>query len=139
MADDKAAPSFKLPDPAMLSRNMADIASRSQRIVLEFLKRQGDDALPGFDPTSIGSAFLEMTARMMANPAKLVQAQLGFWQDYMLLWQNTARRLMGETPEPVVSPHRVTDASSTRTGTRTRSSTSSSRAICSRPAGSRRW
>jgi polyhydroxyalkanoate synthase len=104
MADDKAAPSFKLPDPAMLSRNMADIASRSQRIVLEFLKRQGDDALPGFDPTSIGSAFLEMTARMMANPAKLVQAQLGFWQDYMLLWQNTARRLMGETPEPVVSP-----------------------------------
>ena len=104
MADDKAAPSFKLPDPAMLSRNMADIASRSQRIVLEFLKRQGDDSLPGFDPTSIGSAFLEMTARMMANPAKLVQAQLGFWQDYMLLWQNTARRLMGETPEPVVSP-----------------------------------
>jgi len=104
MADDKAAPSFKLPDPAMLSRNMADIASRSQRIVLEFLKRQGDDALPGFDPTSIGSAFLEMTARMMANPAKLVQAQLGFWQDYMLLWHNTARRLMGETPEPVVSP-----------------------------------
>ena len=32
----------------------------------------------------------------MANPARLVQAQLGFWQDYLTLWQNTARRMMGE-------------------------------------------
>jgi polyhydroxyalkanoate synthase len=104
MADDKAGQSFKMPDPAMLSRNMADIASRSQRIVMEFLRRQGDDGMPGLDPMNIGGAFLEMTARMMANPAKLVQAQLGFWQDYMLLWQNTARRLMGETPDPVAAP-----------------------------------
>jgi polyhydroxyalkanoate synthase len=104
MADDKAGQSFKMPDPTMLSRNMADIASRSQRIVMEFLKRQGDGGVPGLDPMNIGSAFLEMTARMMANPAKLVQAQLGFWQDYMLLWQNTARRLMGETPDPVAAP-----------------------------------
>lgn len=104
MADDKAGQSFKMPDPTMMSRNMADIASRSQRIVMEFLRRQGDDGMPGLDPMNIGGAFLEMTARMMANPAKLVQAQLGFWQDYMLLWQNTARRLMGETPDPVAAP-----------------------------------
>ncbi|TQF76840.1 class I poly(R)-hydroxyalkanoic acid synthase [Elioraea sp. Yellowstone] len=104
MAEDKAGQAFKMPDPALLSRNMADIASRSQRIVMEFLKRQNDAQMPGFDPLNIGSAFLEMTARMMANPAKLVQAQMSFWQDYMLLWQNTARRLMGDTPEPVVAP-----------------------------------
>ncbi len=104
MAEDTAAQSFKLPAPAMLSRNMADIASRSQRIVMEFLKRQGDGSVPGLDPMNIGSAFLEMTARMMANPTKLVQAQLGFWQDYMLLWPNTARRPMGETPAPVAAP-----------------------------------
>ncbi|WP_291297407.1 alpha/beta hydrolase [Elioraea sp.] len=104
MADDKAGQAFKMPDPAMMSRNMADIASRSQRIVMEFLRRQGDDGMPGLDPMNIGGAFLEMTAKMMANPAKLVQAQLGFWQDYMLLWQNTARRMMGETPDPVAAP-----------------------------------
>ncbi|WP_333673558.1 class I poly(R)-hydroxyalkanoic acid synthase [Elioraea tepidiphila] len=104
MAEDKAGQAFRMPDPTLLSRNMADIASRSQRIVMEFLKRQGDARVPGLDPLNIGSAFLEMTARMMANPAKLVQAQMSFWQDYMLLWQNTARRLMGETPAPVVAP-----------------------------------
>jgi polyhydroxyalkanoate synthase len=44
-----------------------------------------------------------MTARMMANPAKLMQAQIGFWQDYMTLWQNTARRMLGEAPAPVIA------------------------------------
>jgi polyhydroxyalkanoate synthase len=39
----------------------------------------------------------------MANPAWLMQAQLGFWQDYLTLWQNTARRMMGEQVSPVIS------------------------------------
>ena len=87
---------FRLPDPAEVGRSMADIAERSQRIVGEWLKRQSDGGgAASADPLNIGSAFLEMTARLMANPAKLMQAQIGFWQDYMSLWQNTARRMMG--------------------------------------------
>jgi polyhydroxyalkanoate synthase len=92
---------FKMPDPAIIGRSMADIAERSQRIVSEWLKRQ-PQAEHEADPLNIGSAFLEMTARLMANPAKLMQAQLGFWQDYLTLWQNTARRMMGMNPEPVI-------------------------------------
>jgi len=92
---------FKLPDPAELGRSMADIAERSQRIVSEWLKRQANEEHAP-DPLNIGTAFLEMTARLIANPARLVAAQLGFWQDYMTLWQNTARRIMGGEPEPVI-------------------------------------
>ena len=92
---------FKLPDPAEIGRSMADIAERSQRIVGEWLKRQASEEHP-LDPLNIGSAFLEMTARMIANPAGLMAAQLGFWQDYMTLWQNTARRVMGMDAEPVI-------------------------------------
>ena len=93
-------PHFRLPDPALVSRTMADVAERSQRIVADFLKRQTDE--PGEpDPMHIGNAFLDMTTRLMTNPAKLVQAQIGFWQDYLTLWQNTARRMMGE-PAPAV-------------------------------------
>jgi polyhydroxyalkanoate synthase subunit PhaC len=40
----------------------------------------------------------------MANPARLMQAQLGFWQDYVTLWQNTTRRIMGMEPNPVIGP-----------------------------------
>jgi len=97
----KDAPDFRLPDPASMGRTMAEVAERSQRIVADFLKRQAEEAQHP-DPLNIGSAFMEMTARLMQNPAKLMQAQLGFWQDYMTLWQNTARRMMGMEAEPVV-------------------------------------
>jgi polyhydroxyalkanoate synthase len=89
-------------DPAEFGRSMADIAERSQRIVGDWLKRQAEDSAPRPDPLHIGSAFLEMTTKLMANPSRLVQAQLGFWQDYMTLWQNTARRMMGEDVAPVI-------------------------------------
>ncbi len=95
------SPGFRLPDAAAIGRSMADVAERSQRIVTEWLKRQAD-AEHAPDPLNITSAFLEMTARLMANPAQLVQAQIGFWQDYMTLWQNTAKRMMGIEAEPVI-------------------------------------
>jgi polyhydroxyalkanoate synthase len=92
---------YKLPDPEVLGRSMASIAERSQRLVGDWLDRQGR-AAPSADPLNIGSAFLEMTARMMAHPGRVMQAQLGFWQDYLTLWQNTTRRIMGIDSEPVI-------------------------------------
>ncbi len=97
---DKGA--FRLPDPALVSRTMADVAERGQRIVTDFLKRQAEGSAAGPDPAHIGSAFLDMTTRLMTNPARLMQAQIGFWQDYLTLWQNTARRMMGDPVAPVI-------------------------------------
>jgi polyhydroxyalkanoate synthase len=94
-------PGFKLPDPEEIGRSMADIAERSQRIVGEWLKRQSSEEHAP-DPLNIASAFMEMTTRLMTNPSRLVAAGLGFWQDYMTLWQNTARRVMGMETEPVI-------------------------------------
>nr|WP_294577910.1 class I poly(R)-hydroxyalkanoic acid synthase [uncultured Rhodopila sp.] len=94
-------PAFKIPDPAFVGRSMADIAERSQRLVAEWLKRQPTEEHAA-DPLNIGRAFMEMTARLMANPGRLMQAQLGFWQDYVTLWQNTTRRIMGLESEPVI-------------------------------------
>jgi polyhydroxyalkanoate synthase len=53
---------------------------------------------------SLGQAFLDMTARMMADPGKLIQAQMSLWQDYMTLWQSTTQRLLGENTAPVIKP-----------------------------------
>jgi polyhydroxyalkanoate synthase subunit PhaC len=95
-------PHFRLPDPALVTRTMSEVAERGQRIVTDFLKRQAEsESTP--DPLNIGGAFLDMTARLMANPARLMQAQLGFWQDYLTLWQNTARRMMGANAAPVIA------------------------------------
>jgi len=109
MADDKTPnhpspdlPGFRLPDPALVTRTMSEVAERGQRIVADFLKRQQEGS-GSPDPLNIGGAFIEMTGRLMANPTRLVQAQLGFWQDYLTLWQNTARRMLGEEPAAVIA------------------------------------
>jgi len=93
---------FKMADPAVLGRSMATIAERSQRLVTDWLGRQSAET-PDFDPMHVGQAFSDMTAQLMRDPAALVNAQIGFWQDYMTLWQNTTRRMMGmETNPPVI-------------------------------------
>lgn len=98
-------PDVKLPDPVEMSQAMARIAERSQKLVSEFLERQSDGAGgTRYDPLSVGQAFLDMTTQMMADPTRLMQAQMNLWQDYMRLWQSTTRRLMGGTAEPVAEP-----------------------------------
>ena len=103
MAQAPAAPAdaFKLADPAVLGRSMASIAERSQRIVTDWLGRQTAET-PDFDPMHVGQAFADMTAALMRDPSKLIQAQIGFWQDYMTLWQNTTRRMVGMDQTPVI-------------------------------------
>ncbi len=95
-------PGFRMGDPAVLSRSMADIAGRSQRLVADWLNRQSHE-LPAIDPLNVGSAFMEMTASLMRDPAKLMQASLGFWQDYMTLWQSSTRRMWGMEAAPVIT------------------------------------
>jgi len=100
-------PPGKLPDPVELSRAVASIAERSHRLVADFASRQaahsgGKSPIGTADPLNIAGAFFEMTAKLMVDPAKLVQAQVSLWNDYMRLWQRTAERFMGGTTEPVI-------------------------------------
>ncbi len=93
---------IKLPDPELFGKSMADIAARSQRLVNDWLRRQAKEGVV-LDPLNVGGAFLEMTAKLLASPGEMVQAQLGLWQDYMALWQNTTRRIFGDAPPaPVI-------------------------------------
>jgi len=95
--------STPLPDPIDLSRQFAEIAEKSQRLVTDFLAHQnGEPGLGMANPTAIGAAFLEMTARLMSDPSKLVQAQLSLWNDYMTLWQRTTQRFLGGEAAPVI-------------------------------------
>lgn len=102
MADEK--PEIKLPDPTEFAKNMVLITERSQKLVAEFVKRQKRRG--GADPLNVGSAFIEMTARMLASPRRLIEAQLDLIKAYSELWHHTAARMMGATPEPPIKPER---------------------------------
>lgn len=102
----KEPPSVKAPDPVALSQALVKLAERSQPIIREFLDRiklQPPDIAP-FDPVKIGNAWMNLTAQIMAHPERMVEAQLGLWQDYLRLWQSTTRKFLGEQTEPVIQP-----------------------------------
>ena len=40
----------------------------------------------------------------MADPSRLVQAQLSLWNDYLTLWQRTAQRFLGGDAQPMIEP-----------------------------------
>ena len=96
-----------LPDPAEFSKNLLKVAQRSQHLVGEFLRRQAEKkGSQPLDPLNVGSAFLEMTARMLADPKRLAEAHLDFWQDYVRLWHHAAMRMLGRESKPVIEPGR---------------------------------
>lgn len=97
------------PDPVEWSRNMTEIAERSQRLVQDFLVKQGktgESPLGHGDPLNIGQTFMEMTQAMMMNPGALVQANMNLWSDYMTLWTNTTKKMLGQDSETMIEPAR---------------------------------
>src|SRR6516162_7291929 len=92
-------------DADELARQLSDVAKKSQHLVTEFLSRQSPEQGIGMaSPLAIGVAFFEMTARMMSDPSRMVQAQLSLWKDYLTLWQRTAQRFLGGDARPMIEP-----------------------------------
>ena len=60
----------QMPDFDKLAENMSSVAEKSQRLIADFMKRQAEGEASGFDdPMHIGHTFLELTQKMMADPA----------------------------------------------------------------------
>jgi polyhydroxyalkanoate synthase subunit PhaC len=98
-----AAANHAAPNGDEIARQVAGFAEKSQQLVSEFLKRQpAPEGIGMASPLAIGAAFFEMTARMMSDPSRLVQAQLSLWNEYMTLWQRTAQRFLGGAAEPLI-------------------------------------
>jgi polyhydroxyalkanoate synthase len=104
MAEADKTQDIPTPDAAELSRNLMEVAARSQEMVREFLEKQKQGSGAPVDPLNIGEAFFEMTQQMATNPQKIVEAQINLWQDYMGLWQHAAERMLGRESEPVIAP-----------------------------------
>src|SRR6266446_2976826 len=75
---------------------LAGIAVRSQRLMVDFLTRRPELGGLG-DPTGIGQAFLDLNAKMIADPMLIAQTQLELWREHVKLLQRTTERLFGLT------------------------------------------
>ena len=91
-----------LPNPLELSEALTQGLAQSQELLSEFLTRSTAGDQTALDPLGLLPAFAAFNRELMRDPARLVELQVQAWQGYMHVWQNMARRFMGETTESVV-------------------------------------
>jgi len=106
MAEKKPQPARHAHDGSQLASLYADIAGKSARLVTQFLERSRNGTPGMADELGIAQAFFEAWAKLLADPFKLAEAQLRYWQDTASLWQRSMLKLMGQDATPVVEPGR---------------------------------
>jgi polyhydroxyalkanoate synthase len=91
-------------DAGELAKNMVRVGQQSQRLLSDFFKRQSSSDKEPIDPLNLAGPFFALVKAMAANPAAIVHAQFQLWQDFMGLWEATARKMLGGQVDPVVAP-----------------------------------
>src|ERR1044071_6031980 len=104
MSDQPAVPGLSAEESERMKGAFKDIAERSQKLLQDFAEKYKADGPQPADPLRLTQTFMDFTAKMLADPNRLLQAQMELWQQYMNLWQVTAQRMMGQKVEPVVQP-----------------------------------
>ena len=113
-----AVPGLSAAESERMKDAFKDIAERSQKLLQDFAVKYKADGPQTADPLHHTQTFMDLTAKMLADPNRLVQAQMELWQQYMNLWQVSAQRMMGQPVEPMAEqlpPIAAHNASSTGT------------------------
>jgi polyhydroxyalkanoate synthase len=94
-----------LPDPKEVAATYAEVAQRASKLLTEHVQRQIKRGInPPTDELGVAQAFMDMMAKLLANPYQLAQAQMNLVWDYFSLWQHSMLRMMGMQAPPVAQP-----------------------------------
>lgn len=92
-------------ETAELARIAHEVAERSSRILGEFAQKQAQSLSAAVrDEMGIAKAFMDLYARLAADPAQLASLSMNFWLDQMRLWQASWMKLAGAQAPPVAEP-----------------------------------
>jgi polyhydroxyalkanoate synthase len=92
-------------DPAALAESLASAAEKSAKLMGEYAARNANGPRSVFaDELGIGKAFMDLAAKLLANPYRMAEAQMNLWWDYMSLWQTSMLKMAGAPTEPMVEP-----------------------------------
>src|SRR5438128_2655372 len=88
-----------------LAKVCQQVAERSSKILGEFAQKQTQSMSAAVrDEMGIAKAFMDLYARMAADPALLASASMNLWMDQMRLWQSSWMKLFGMPSQPVAEP-----------------------------------
>ena len=101
---------FRLPDPAQLARNMSKVFEKASQLAAKLANTssEGKQSLDlQMTPSEQVNKTLGAVAQSYASdPQKLMDAQMQLWAGYGQLWQQTFKRILGESFVPVAEPER---------------------------------
>ncbi|MGA7985533.1 MAG: class I poly(R)-hydroxyalkanoic acid synthase [Burkholderiales bacterium] len=89
--------------PEDLAKVYREVAERAARMLGEYAHRHPSLGGAG-DELGIGKAYMELYARMLANPAALAATSMSMWFDYAQLWQSSWMKLLGQHGAPIAAP-----------------------------------
>jgi len=98
-----ATPSAQTYDPIALAESLASAAEKSATVIGDFVQRRALRPVVA-DELGVGKAFMELAAKMLANPYRIAEAQMNLWWDYMNLWQTSTLKMLGAPAQPVAVP-----------------------------------
>jgi polyhydroxyalkanoate synthase subunit PhaC len=82
-----------------------DVAARSSRILNDSSQKQAQSLSSAMrDELGIAKAFMDLYARMAADPSVMANMSLNWWLDSMRLWQASWMKLLGMRAAPVAEP-----------------------------------
>ncbi len=99
--------SYRIGDPEMFARNMLKLVEEGGRAMADFIERSDSKTGPWSAASEMSEAAKIMTdvqRAWMGDPMKLAEAQGQLVHSYFELWNNTVRRMLGETVQPVAQP-----------------------------------
>ncbi|MDA0234165.1 MAG: class I poly(R)-hydroxyalkanoic acid synthase [Proteobacteria bacterium] len=107
-APSNETPACDLPDPQEVAKTYAEVARRASHLISDHVHRQLKKGVSTpADELGIAQAFMDMMAKLLANPYKLAQAQMNLVWDYFSLWQHSMMRVAGLSGSPVASPEKT--------------------------------
>ncbi len=88
------------------ARVLHEVAERSAKLLGEYAKKDigSSVAAAAGDELGIAKAYMDLYARMLANPAGLAAFSTNLMLDYMQLWQSSWMKMLGVQSVPVAAP-----------------------------------
>ena len=95
----------QLPDSREIAKTYAEVAERASKLLVEHVQRRLQQGIsPPTDELGIAQSYLDLMAKLLANPLKIAQEQMRLMWDYFSLWQNSMLRYSGLPVAPIAAP-----------------------------------
>ncbi len=89
-----------------LAQEFLKIAAKNQELLTKLMTSPQETMTRLLDPLNVSESFTRGAQQLVANPDKLIQANMQLWQEHLALWQQATQKVLGAQAESVANAER---------------------------------